>query len=482
MDIKFSCSCGQRLVVNSEAVGQQFPCPSCGLILTVSEDASSAVASASEGSQEENPSRTAPEEFKQPKKSRSRLARLTTETIRQRTKRGALPVHGAAKKGKLDEIPRELLTVDLFMVQNSEGETALHIAARNGTLNQLPPECFTEETLSVMEMYGRTPLHLAAKFDSLNQLPSDVLTPKLLGITTQNEHRSSVVHVAARNNNLAQIPNELLTPELMNQRNAYGETPLQALENNRATESQLAYLRRLGVEVNETTLMKHEASELIDKTLRANEPTVPPRIVSQKTVSLSEFSLQSSCFTIVDLSQGTPEWLEWRNDGIGASDAPIIMGENPWKSAAELLEVKCGRARESDRNAAVARGIELEPEARRVYISRTGTLVQPACLQSGSYDWLRASVDGLSYRADAVVEIKCGESVYRKTRQYGRVPDYYYGQLQHILAVTGLPSIDFFCYLPGFSELLVPVARDDNYIGQLLNTEFQFWTQVLGAR
>jgi predicted phage-related endonuclease len=81
-----------------------------------------------------------------------------------------------------------------------------------------------------------------------------------------------------------------------------------------------------------------------------------------------------------------------------------------------------------------------------------------------------------------VVEIKCGESVYRKTRQYGRVPDYYYGQLQHILAVTGLPSIDFFCYLSGFSELLVPMARDDNYIGQLLNTEFQFWTQVLGAR
>src|SRR5581483_972237 len=38
-----------------------------------------------------------------------------------------------------------------------------------------------------------------------------------------------------------------------------------------------------------------------------------------------------SHYTIVDLRQGTQEWLGWRNQGIGASDAPIIMGENPWK-------------------------------------------------------------------------------------------------------------------------------------------------------
>jgi putative phage-type endonuclease len=194
---------------------------------------------------------------------------------------------------------------------------------------------------------------------------------------------------------------------------------------------------------------------------------------------MEKTKLRSSPFTIVKLLQGTLEWLGWRNEGIGASDAPGIMGENPWKTAAEILSEKRGRARESEQNAVMARGTALEPEARQAYISRSGKLMQPACLQSNAYDWLRASVDGITPNHDAVVEIKCGESVYRKTSACGRVPDYYYGQLQHILAVTGLQSIDFWCYLPGRSPVLVATERDDSYIARLLEVEFQFWTKVL---
>ena len=87
-------------------------------------------------------------------------------------------------------------------------------------------------------------------------------------------------------------------------------------------------------------------------------------------------------------------------------------------------------------------------------------------------------MDGITEALDAVVEIKCGDSVYRKTSDCGRPPDYYYGQLQHILAVTGLPAIDFWCYLPGLPELLVPVERDDAYIRRLLEAEFELWTAV----
>ncbi len=133
--------------------------------------------------------------------------------------------------------------------------------------------------------------------------------------------------------------------------------------------------------------------------------------------------LQAFRPSLVQLDQGTPEWLEWRTSGIGASDAPTIMGENPWKTAAELLREKRGRAARSGANAAMARGTALEPEARQAYIARSGKWVAPACLQSGAYEWLRASVDGITAELDAVVEIKCGESVYRNTAASGRVPD-----------------------------------------------------------
>jgi putative phage-type endonuclease len=375
-----------------------------------------------------------------------------------------------------------MLTIELFLKQDSRGETPLHVAARKGTLYQVPEEFLTPETLSVMESYGRTPLHVAAAYSSLSQIPRDVLTPELLAIKTANPHRSSVVHVAARNNALSNIPGDLLTPELMAQTNAYGETPILALEHNRATPSQLAYLQHLGVEVDAGTLMKHEASELIDQALQGNQPGGPPPIDSEGTASPEQFDVESGCFTIVNLSQGTPEWHDWRNGGIGASDAPTIMGENPWRASAALLLEKLAMADIRGQNAAMARGTELEPEARQAYTARTGKWVRPACLQSTEYEWLRASVDGLTHKVDAVVEIKCGKSVYRRTSEHGRVPDYYYGQLQHILAVTGLMSIDFWCYLPGFPSLLLTVNRDDEYIVRLLHAEYNFWTEVLQRR
>jgi putative phage-type endonuclease len=183
-------------------------------------------------------------------------------------------------------------------------------------------------------------------------------------------------------------------------------------------------------------------------------------------------------FTVVELEQGTDVWREWRHKGIGASDASTIMGENQFKSAAQLLEERRGPVQNFIQNAAMARGTELEPEARRLYVARTGKEVRPACLQSTRFDWLRASLDGLAVNHDAVVEIKCGQSAYRKASQTGAVPSYYYGQMQHILAVTGLNSLDFWCYWPGCPTLLIPVPRNAGYIERLLEKEQDFWSRV----
>lgn len=188
--------------------------------------------------------------------------------------------------------------------------------------------------------------------------------------------------------------------------------------------------------------------------------------------------MNTSHFTIIELQQGTTEWREWRHCGIGASDASTIMGENRFKSAAQLLNEKRGPAQDCGQNAAMARGTELEPEARRLYIAKTGREVRPVCLQSTRYDWLRASLDGFAINHDAVVEIKCGQSAYRTAAQTGSVPDYYYGQMQHILAVTGLDSLDFWCYWPGCPSILISVPRNPVYIERLLNRELEFWNLV----
>jgi len=205
----------------------------------------------------------------------------------------------------------------------------------------------------------------------------------------------------------------------------------------------------------------------------------PSKVIVPKIVAAPPRELQ---FIIVNFQQGTPEWREWRHSGIGASDAPVIMGENPWKTAAELLREKRGAVREREQNEAMARGNQLEPQARARYAVRTGKNVNSACLQNRQFSWLRASVDGITSDGNAVVEIKCGEKVYNSTVQSGRPPDYYYGQLQHTLAVTGLASIDFWCFLPDLPEVLVRVDRDEKYIQRLLSAEEKFWNDVQQTR
>lgn len=152
MEIKFACSCGQRIAVNSEGAGQQFPCPSCGLILTVPDAPTLThppippVVPPLPASEDSQSRRT-----KQPMTKKS--ARLGAEALRQRGKRKVPSLHQAAKKGTLHQIPKDLLTIEQFLTQNSQGETPLHIAARHGTLSQVPEEFLTPETLSVMESY-----------------------------------------------------------------------------------------------------------------------------------------------------------------------------------------------------------------------------------------------------------------------------------------------------------------------------------------
>ena len=154
------------------------------------------------------------------------------------------------------------------------------------------------------------------------------------------------------------------------------------------------------------------------------------------------------------------------------------MGENPFRTVADLFREKCGPVCEIEPDTAMACGLELEPEARRLYIAKTGKQVYPACLQSTRYDWLRASLDGLAVDYDGVVEIKCGKSAYRTTQQTGAVPSYNYGQTQHILAITGFNSLDFWCYWPDCSPLLITVPRNNAYIERLLAREVKLWNQV----
>lgn len=216
-------------------------------------------------------------------------------------------------------------------------------------------------------------------------------------------------------------------------------------------------------------------------------------------------------FHTVDHDQGSIAWHRWRRDGIGGSDAPALMGENPWRSAKALFAEKIAPSRfgpapatpppprqpphadlfaaaarpplpsRSDRSA-TSRGTALEPYARDLYNAHVGGALAPMCLQSTDIPWRRASLDGFCAATSRALEIKCGDKVYAHVEATGRVPAYYIGQLQQILAITSYAVIDFWVWLPGRTPLLLTVPRDEAYIATLTATGAEFWARVLAAR
>ena len=107
------------------------------------------------------------------------------------------------------------------------------------------------------------------------------------------------------------------------------------------------------------------------------------------------------------LHQNTPEWHRWRMQGIGASDAPVIMGETAFKTPRTLWSIKTGRMQEASAGPAARRGRELERFARRAYERHTGIQMEPLCLVHEEFEWMRASLDGLSFDGSTLLEIKC---------------------------------------------------------------------------
>ena len=178
------------------------------------------------------------------------------------------------------------------------------------------------------------------------------------------------------------------------------------------------------------------------------------------------------------LHQNTPEWHRWRMQGIGASDAPVIMGETPFKTARNLWSIKTGRTREDQAGPAARRGRELERFARRVYERQTGIQVEPLCLVHEKFEWMRASLDGLSFDGSTLLEIKCPLSVRdRASAEEGRIPSHYRAQLQHQLEVSGAQRAHYWSF-HGTDGILIEMLPEREYAERLVEAEASFWQRV----
>lgn len=187
---------------------------------------------------------------------------------------------------------------------------------------------------------------------------------------------------------------------------------------------------------------------------------------------------------IVNHKQGTKEWREWRGTGLGASDAPAVMGDSPWTSPFQLWLDKTGLYPRPEPNeyqlSAMRRGNELEPVARAMFEKQVGKSYPPLSAHHDDYVFLRASFDGYNQSDNSILEIKCPNKIDHERALNGKVPKKYIAQVQQQLLISGAHKCYYYSW-DGRSEsgAIVEVLPDSTYQAILLATLIDFWTRVV---
>lgn len=177
---------------------------------------------------------------------------------------------------------------------------------------------------------------------------------------------------------------------------------------------------------------------------------------------------------IVNIAQRTPEWHEWRNSGVSASEAIVVLGKCPLRTVYRLYTEKKGLTLPDnlDANPFVQRGIRLEATARFSFEDRHNALLLPVCAESEEFPFLRASFDGLN--DDGIpTELKVPMEVnFRDAQQNGinsKIYQRYYYQVQQQIAVAGSDRGYLSFYLNGKEPPLdFLILRDDQVIQELV--------------
>lgn len=159
------------------------------------------------------------------------------------------------------------------------------------------------------------------------------------------------------------------------------------------------------------------------------------------------------------------EWLEKRKSYIGGSEAACIVGMNPYQSNVDLWEHKTGRKVHEDisGNPCVAYGTDAEKYLRELFRldfpQYTVEYVENNLWLNDEYPFAHASLDGWLKDESGrmgILEIKTSliRNAAMSAKWKDRIPDNYFCQILHYLAVTGFDFVVLKAQLkfPSFNE------------------------------
>ena len=186
------------------------------------------------------------------------------------------------------------------------------------------------------------------------------------------------------------------------------------------------------------------------------------------------------------------KWREGRKHSIGASDAAAVMGISPWKTEAQLWDEKANGKMLDFHNADTMRGHRSENHILELYGIETERKIfsgERIMLMSNHNPFMSCTLDGIDFTDEnnpVIIEVKSVKFSHGEWSD-DKIPDYYFTQLLHQLAVTGWNEAILlvrFTRNEGWesaSERMYHVKREDvqDQIDKLVRKERKFWNEYV---
>jgi putative phage-type endonuclease len=175
----------------------------------------------------------------------------------------------------------------------------------------------------------------------------------------------------------------------------------------------------------------------------------------------------------------TEQQIELRKKGIGGSEAAAVLGLSPYTTPLQVYLQKRGEI-DVPQNEAMLWGSLKEPIIRQQYAERTGRVVRtPEMLFHKQYPFILGNVDGVTDDG-RLVEIKTA----RMPDGWGEsgsdeIPQPYFIQVQHYLAVTELPVADVAVLIGSADFRMYEIEADKEMQDLIIEGEVKFWENFL---
>lgn len=156
--------------------------------------------------------------------------------------------------------------------------------------------------------------------------------------------------------------------------------------------------------------------------------------------------------------QRTPEWYEFRNNRLTASDLGTVIGVNPYENYDSIIKKKCGFEKPFYMNKSILKGIKYEDVIIQIYkYLHNVDVFEYGCIGHPNINHFGASPDGIvdsnsknKNYIGRMLEIKCPSS----REITGFIPDYYLAQVQGQLEVCNLDYCDFVeCKIEEYNDI-----------------------------